>query len=503
MKNSIRSHRNSIGCVQLAIVLLCATLRLTAQPGNVGAWNGTTDFPYWIEYPEAVVFEGRIYVFGGYASASTIPDSLDSSVHVATIGSSGLLSSWALVSSFNYGRWLHAVALNPDTRTVYVVGGAINTGLVGTNLVQFARLLPGGGLSGWTTTTPLPTAISGHKAVCSGSYLYVFRGNDQYGGAAQGYYYAPISSDGNVGMWRQGTLSFPSRRYFGAFAYNDHFYLVGGDTGLASGQNALNDVRTARVPQRSSLPYLQMNETEFWNSTTPFQVSRWFQGTVCKNGFVYITGGKTTPGFPPDRSDVQFAKIRVDGSLDTWQTAAASLPTSLSGHACVADDAGHIYVIGGDYPFGGGYKATAGVLYSTIQSANDTTPPKTQISPAAGPQPSSPINVTLTASDVGGAVMSIRWTTNGDDPRNPGAFYTIASSVSFSLPIPATLRVSARDAAGNDEVPQTAKFSVTTTHPVSDAFDWPVGSLSKPVPSSGPKCENPAAGDDWYIAQCF
>jgi N-acetyl-anhydromuramyl-L-alanine amidase AmpD/N-acetylneuraminic acid mutarotase len=451
--------------MRLAVIVccyFCFGFCANAQPGSLGAWNATASLPYPVDSPAAVALNGYIYVFGGYANPQNVTPYLDNSVHSAAVNSDGTLQPWQTTTPFSTGRRFHAVALDSANSRVYIIGGCISTStLNGANDVQYAYL-SAGGVSSWTSTTPLPSGISGHSALCYDGYLYVFRGNDQFGGAAQGYYYAPISPfDGSLGTWRQGTLSFPVRRYFGTFVYNDHFYLVGGAGGF-QGITALNDVYSTRVPQRSSLPYLQLNETEFWNTTTPFQTARWFQGTANANGFAYITGGQTTAGSPPDRSDVQYAQIMPDGSVGLWFTT-ASLPTTLGAHACVISGS-HIYVLGGDKAVGFGFQQVASVLYAPILSSSDTTPPITQASPPPGPQVSTSVSVTLTATDVGGTgVASLRYTLNGSDPTLPGAIVSSVPTVTVSITTPETIRVSAIDVAGNQEPINTFQYTVGTS----------------------------------------
>jgi murein DD-endopeptidase MepM/ murein hydrolase activator NlpD len=480
---------------QLGIVFLVSAFRLSAQPGSLGAWTATQPFPYPISCkPAAVAFQGRIYVLGGYAAPSG-PDYLDNSVHTAVINSDGSLQPWQTTTPFAHGRQWHAAALNSGTRTIYIIGGATNTCCFDAPPeVQYATILPGGGVGPWTSTTPLPTGISGLSAFCYDNYLYVFRANDQTAGTGmrQGYYYAPIKPDGSVGSWTLGKLSFSVRRYLGAFAYNDHFYAVGGDNGSGRVDAAFNEVRVARVPQRSSLSYLQMNETEVWNTTTPFQVARTCHGAVCENGYVYITGGiNETTGTLGFLSDVQYARILSDGSLDSWRTTTA-LPSAVTEHACVIY-AGHIYVIGGYVPTGAySYRETASVYYTSIQSSSDTTPPKTQVLPSPGQPSYSPLNVTLTATDIGGSgVVSIRRTTDGSDPNTSGSAIIVnSSSVNFWLPIPATLKFSARDAAGNIEQVQTAIYSAGST-PIGIPLLWPMsGSITEATVDRGGKANH-------------
>jgi murein DD-endopeptidase MepM/ murein hydrolase activator NlpD/Tol biopolymer transport system component len=455
---------------------ICTALKASAQqPGSIGPWISTEPFPYRIDdRPVAVAFQGRIYVLGGYA-APVSGGHLDDAVHVSTINTDGSLRPWARTTSFAYGRILHGAAINPPTRTIYLIGGAIEeSSLTPTNDVQYARLTADG-VSSWTQTTPMPSGVSGHSALCYNGYLYVFRGNGQSGSLAQGYFYAPINSDGSVGQWSQGRLSFTRRRYFGAFAYNDHFYIVGG-AGGSQGIHPSNQVFTARVPQRSSLSYLALNETEFWQTTAAFQTPRLGHGTAGGNGFAYVTGGEASLGSPPNMSDVQSARILSDGTLSSWQTT-TPLPTPLSDHASVVHS-GYLYIIGGDAPSGG---ATAIVRYARIYSSTDTSPPKTQIAPLPGQQPTSTVNVTLTATDIGGSgVATIKRTLDGTDPNTSlTAIVVNSSSVSFTAPTPFTLKFAAQDTAGNSEQTQTASYwSTTPNPPFSKKLRWP---LSGPV----------------------
>jgi hypothetical protein len=190
-----------------------------------------------------LAFEGRIYVLGGLASGSGISSYLDNSVRVAAIAADGTLGGWVATTPFTNGRERHAAALDPGTRTMYVIGGDDGATFNTYADVQYARIQANGTLGAWTTTTALPAGLSGHRAFCHNSYLYLFRANDQFAGLGQGYYYAPINPNGSLGAWTLGRFSFTVRRYVGAFAYNDHFYVVGGDNGAGS---LFNQVKVSR-----------------------------------------------------------------------------------------------------------------------------------------------------------------------------------------------------------------------------------------------------------------
>ncbi len=75
------------------------------------------------------------------------------------------------------------------------------------------------------------------------------------------------------------------------------------------------------------------------------------QGAVVVNGYVYQLGGATNGTGTATVSTVQYAQINPDGTLGTWHTNAAALPTGgngVAGAAVVAAN-GYIYVMGGYY----------------------------------------------------------------------------------------------------------------------------------------------------------
>ena len=90
--------------------------------GGIGTWNTTTSLPSRLEYPAAVAFDGRLYVLGGYGSPSGLPYS-HNDVYMAALNADGSLQGWESTTFCNTGRFLHAAAVDPQTRTMYVIGG--------------------------------------------------------------------------------------------------------------------------------------------------------------------------------------------------------------------------------------------------------------------------------------------------------------------------------------------------------------------------------------------
>ena len=105
---------------------------------NIGAWNPTTSMPQGLESPVAVAFGDYIYVLGGLAFSNNFPSD---NAYRAFINAEGSLSSWESTSSFSNSRYLHAAVVDPQTRTVYVIGGVNNTsGLNPINSVQYTKI---------------------------------------------------------------------------------------------------------------------------------------------------------------------------------------------------------------------------------------------------------------------------------------------------------------------------------------------------------------------------
>lgn len=476
--------KSIIRCYWLLIILLWATATAMAQQaGSLGAWNSTASLANPVEGPAAVAYQGHMYVLGGRTSPSGQQPYLENVVYMSTVNADGTLQPWQSTTPFATGRFLHAAVVDSTNGVLYVIGGATSqSSLTGTVDVQFAHVLPGG-VGVWTATTPLPTALSGHSAFVYNGYLYVFGGQDGNGNVLSSYFYAPLNPDGGVGAWGQGHLTLAQnttygiggpRRYLSSFAYNGHLYVSGGLSPW--GNVPLGDVQVALVPSSASrYSFLKHGETEDWKAVAAFQTARYFHGTASENRFMYVVGGQTMPGSPPDRADVQFAEMLNDGTLGVWNSATA-LPSARSTHACLTYG-GRIYVIGGDVPTSGATQQTASVLYAAIQSASDTTPPKTQVSPPPGPQPSTSVTVTVTATDIGGSgVAGVRYTVDGSDPlTSPTAKLSPVSSFSVAGMTPMTLRASAYDIAGNVEQPVTANYiGPQTPVPNPVRFHWPV-----------------------------
>ncbi|MBI5357362.1 hypothetical protein HZB74_00720 [Candidatus Saccharibacteria bacterium] len=89
-------------------------------------------------------------------------------------------------------------------------------------------------------------------------------------------------------------------------------------------------------------------ELQAWATTTaiPSSITLGAHATVTHNGYIYIIGGYSgspTPGF---QTTIRYAKIKTDGTLDSWTSASNPLPAALGRHSAIVVN-GYLYVIGG------------------------------------------------------------------------------------------------------------------------------------------------------------
>ena len=116
----------------------------------------------------------------------------------------------------------------------------------------------------------------------------------------------------------------------------------------------------------------------------------------------------------------------------------------------------------------------------------DTTPPTSAIACNGAACSSStytaPVSVSLSATDVGGAVDAIRYTTDGSDPTSSSTLYTGAFTISTTT----TVKYRAWDTAGNVEATNSQLIQVNTT----PADTTP--------PTSTIACNGAACTSAWY-----
>jgi hypothetical protein len=209
-------------------------------------------------------------------------------------------------------------------------------------------------LGEWNSTTSFNMPRSAHTSVAYQGYLYViggqaFDGNTRYSDVQ----YAPINSDGSLGMWRNATPLDIGRRSHTSVVHNGFLYVIGG---TPSGGGMLDRVQYAQINADGSLGP--------WKITTPFETGRLCHTSIVNNGFLYILQGFYTSALFP-LTDVQYAQFNNDGSLGHWQYTNSFYPERWN-HSSIAYN-GRIYSMGGANWYGS-YYTLDDTQYSSFNS---------------------------------------------------------------------------------------------------------------------------------------
>lgn len=292
--------------------------------GTLGPWMSTTNMTANRSDFATVIYNGYVYVFGGYNGSSEL-----TTVEYAPINASGTLGAWSATSSISGGKQGLAAAANNGY--LYVLGGVQGGAVQST--VQYAKVNPPGVTSSYTATTALGTARKGAAVIAYNGYLYAVGGMTSTTAATTAVNYAAINSDGTVGTWGTTTALTTARGYHYATAYNGYMYVVGGKTGSTT---TTNTVYYSKINANGTVGT--------WTSTTAFTNARqWLAGTVYA-GYMYITGGDSNDT-GTQYGDVRYAAINANGTIGTWSTT-TSLPQTRESMKLVASG-GYMYLVGG------------------------------------------------------------------------------------------------------------------------------------------------------------
>lgn len=312
----------------------------TIDPAGVtGDYTTTTSLSSSRYMHDSVVYNGRLYILGGYVSGVR-----SNSVEYATVNSDGTIGSWSSTTSFTTARrYLAAVAWNGY---MYVLGGDVGSRA---NDVQYAPINSDGTIGSWTATTSFANGRLGLGAAIYGNYMYIYGGSD--GSSYNDVQYAQINSDGTIGSWTATTSFTTGRRYFGSVIANGYLYILGGTTG-----SRRDDVQYAPINADGTLGS--------WNTTTSLTANRSDMTAEYVNGVILLIGGNT--GSPIATVDYTHVNNGGSGKLSTWSQKTSGIGSTLSEYGSVYHD-GYFYIIGGDTT-GDGSTRTAVVRYAPLNS---------------------------------------------------------------------------------------------------------------------------------------
>lgn len=315
--------------------------------GTIGTWSSGTSFTTGRDSHGTEIYNGYLYITGGWNGSTKYGDVQYAQLtYTPPASSRGPVKTWAATTAFTDGRNGHtSVAYNGY---LYVIGGFAASGANTTN-IQYAPINANGTIGSWTATTGFGTARNGHTSVVYNGYLYVMGG---YTGTLfrDDVQYAPINTDGTIGTWATTTNLPSARDGHAAAAYNGYLYIFGGN---ASGA-LQNTAHYAPINANGTIGT--------WTATTSFTNARNGHTAFIYNGRAYVIGGINAGTY---YGDTQYATVNADGTIGAW-TATTSLGTARTAHATVAYS-GYVYVIGGD----SSVSSLTDVQYAPI-SANGT-----------------------------------------------------------------------------------------------------------------------------------
>lgn len=231
----------------------------------------------------------------------------------------------------------------------------------------------------WTTTTALPTPLTGLGAVAvqssNTSAFVVVAGGFNGTTNVNAVLTNTLAQDGTLGPWTPSTNSLPTTlAHFGMVEANaqnslvpanSHFiYVIGGQVNSSDTPGGTNAVYMASVDPTSGA----VGTWRTLTSTLPDQLEG--PAVTIYNGYIYVAGGLTPQQTPT--TDVFSAPVNSDGTLGSWTKSTNALSTALS-FATMFGFGGNLYLVNGD-PNGSSdpnQQATVGVSDVRLASANN------------------------------------------------------------------------------------------------------------------------------------
>jgi hypothetical protein len=242
----------------------------------------------------------------------------------------------------------------PGTVNVTVVTSGGTSNAVTVNLVATINFNPS--QMAWGTTTALPTALAGLRAVAvpgttGTSAFAIVTGGYNGSGNTNTVWSNTLSSAGTVGGTWQGVpiVPLPVTVAHHSMAEADpnnsmvavgkaYVYVIGGQT-VPTDVGGTNTIYMASVDPTTGAV---STWTQLTNSLP--QALMGASATV-HNGYLYVAGGLNTSGAPV--SSVYSAPVNADGTIGTWTTATNALPSARAFGTMVVFG-GIIYYINGD-----------------------------------------------------------------------------------------------------------------------------------------------------------
>ena len=277
----------------------------------IGSWTTKTSMNHAVADVPCVVYNNKLYCFGGYGDGSDDAKNYTQEYDPIT-------DSWTDKTPMPTARWGPAAALYNGK--AYVFGGAIDSVMTGSNKCECYDISN----DTWSTKANLPSEIAkqGLMAVTVGSKIYLF------------YRQYTYEYDPETDTYTQKLSTNPIDRTWATCAYvniggEDRIYLIGGyDYEISGGTNK---------------NYYYKPSTNSWSSEqTPAPYAAW--GTI-RESCVY--NGEIYYGFGQHPSGTYYTHLyRYNPVNDAWSLALAEASYARDGVGAGIIN-GKLYVVGG------------------------------------------------------------------------------------------------------------------------------------------------------------
>ena len=272
-----------------------------SQISDVTGWKTGPSLPVGLSAPSMIVTRNRVYLMGGYLYNSNPT----SSVYTMSIDSNGLIS--ATTTSTALPSAVSGAACFMTKNRVFLAGG-VGTGTNRVSTVYTAPINADGTLGAWATTNSLPGVLSDSNAVVTNSRVYLIGGHNA-SAATNVVYVATINSDGTIGTWST-TTNYPiNASTMAAIVTKNRVYMAGGYVGPTT-VNETAAVYTAPINADGTLGA--------WVAATSLPGALSDSKTLVTKNRVFLFGGRVSNN---PTSVTYTAPINTDGTLGTWTTA--------------------------------------------------------------------------------------------------------------------------------------------------------------------------------------
>jgi hypothetical protein len=283
--------------------------------GDLGTFSLARTLPQPLRDAAVAVVGTYVYLLGGMSSSG-----ITSRVLRAKISSTGAPGDFTSDTSLNLASAVSEATAAVVRNHLYVIGGRQGAE-TRSQLVQVSHIGVDGTLAPFSSSLALRSARGRPTAIILGDRLHVIGGNDV---APHVEWSDIVDTEGRIGSFGNGTAAVPGLNGHGQVVIGNHLYLVGGgDTSAA--------VYRFPLMENTSLSNFVVDSL----AATPAPKAN--ACVVAIGPHVYVFGGEHGD---TRTATVHRARVAEDGVLGTFSEGAGlGLPTLLSRHTCLVDDA--------------------------------------------------------------------------------------------------------------------------------------------------------------------